>query len=189
MLGNGNAFLHGKGTINYQEMELQSDYIRCNMDSNIIYASGVYDSINDELKGKPIFKDKKDQYESKEITYNLQTKKGIIRNVVTQQGEGYVLAEKTKKMDNDVMMMAGGKYTTCDNHEHPHFYLNLTRAKVKPKEYIATGPAYLVVGDVPTPLVIPFGFFPFTDSYSSGLIMPSFGDSYERGLYLNNIGY
>ena len=189
MLGNGNAFLHGKGTINYQEMELQSDYIRCNMDSNIIYASGVYDSINDELKGKPIFKDKKDQYESKEITYNLQTKKGIIRNVVTQQGEGYVLAEKTKKMDNDVMMMAGGKYTTCDDHEHPHFYLNLTRAKVKPKEYIATGPAYLVVGDVPTPLVIPFGFFPFTDSYSSGLIMPSFGDSYERGLYLNNIGY
>ena len=189
MLGNGNAFLHGKGTINYQEMELQSDYIRCNMDSNIIYASGVYDSINDELKGKPIFKDKKDQYESKEITYNLQTKKGIIRNVVTQQGEGYVLAEKTKKMDNDVMMMAGGKYTTCDNHEHPHFYLNLTRAKVKPKEYIATGPAYLVVGDVPTPLVIPFGFFPFTDSYTSGLIMPSFGDSYERGLYLNNIGY
>ena len=189
MLGNGNAFLYGKGTINYQEMELQSDYIRCNMDSNIIYASGVYDSINDELKGKPIFKDKKDQYESKEITYNLQTKKGIIRNVVTQQGEGYVLAEKTKKMDNDVMMMAGGKYTTCDNHEHPHFYLNLTRAKVKPKEYIATGPAYLVVGDVPTPLVIPFGFFPFTDSYTSGLIMPSFGDSYERGLYLNNIGY
>lgn len=97
MMGNGNAFLHGKGTINYQEMELQSDYIRCNMDSNIIYASGVYDSINDELKGKPIFKDKKDQYESKEITYNLQTKKGIIRNVVTQQGEGYVLAEKTRR--------------------------------------------------------------------------------------------
>ncbi len=189
MMGNGNAYLHGKGTINYQEMELQSDYIRCNMDSNLIYASGVYDSINDEIKGKPVFKDKQDSYESREITYNLQTKKGIIRNVVTQQGEGYVLAEKTKKMDNDIMMMAGGKYTTCDNHDHPHFYLSLTKAKVKPKEYIATGPAYLVVGDVPTPLVIPFGFFPFTDSYSSGLIMPSFGDSYERGLYLNNIGY
>ena len=189
MTGNGNAYLHGQGTIVYQEMELQSDYIRCNMDSNLIYASGVYDSINDELVGKPVFKDKKDEYESQEIVYNLKTKKGIIRNVVTQQGEGYVLAEKTKKMDNDVMMMAGGKYTTCDNHEHPHFYLSLTRAKVKPKEYIATGPAYLVVGDVPTPLVIPFGFFPFTDSYTSGLIMPSFGDSYERGLYLNGLGY
>lgn len=189
MTGNGNAFLHGKGTILYESMELQSDYIRCNLDSNLIYASGVYDTINDELVGKPVFKDKQDQYESKEITYNLKTKKGIIRNVVTQQGEGYILAEKTKKTDSDVMMMAGGKYTTCDNHEHPHFYLNLTKAKVKPKEYIATGPAYLVVGDVPTPLVIPFGFFPFTDTYSSGLIMPSFGDSYERGLYLNGIGY
>ena len=189
MTGKGDAFLHGSGKILYEEMELESDYIRCNMDSNLIYASGVYDSINDEYVGKPVFKDKKDEYESKEITYNLKTKKGIIRNVVTQQGEGFVLAEKTKKMDDDIMMMAGGKYTTCDNHEHPHFYLHLTKAKVKPKNYIATGPAYLVVGDVPTPLAIPFGFFPFTDSYTSGLIMPSFGDNYERGLYLNNIGY
>ncbi len=189
MMGNGNAFLHGSGSIKYQDMELESEFIKCNLDSSTIYACGVLDTAENEWKGKPVFKDKRDQYESNEIIYNLSTKRGIIRNVVTQQGEGYILAQKTKKMDDDVMMMSGGKYTTCDNHEHPHFYLNLSKAKVKPGEYIAAGPAWLVVGDVPLPLAIPFGFFPFTDTYSSGLIMPNFGDNYERGLYLNGIGY
>ena len=189
MMGNGNAFLHGQGVIKFEDMELQSDFIKCNLDSNLIYARGVLDTAENEWKGKPVFQDKKDKYESNEIIYNLQSKRGIIRHVVTQQGEGYILAEKTKKMDDDVMMMAHGKYTTCDNHEHPHFYLHLTKAKVKPGDYIAAGPAYLVVGDVPLPLAIPFGFFPFTNTYSSGLIMPNFGDNYERGLYLNGIGY
>ena len=108
---------------------------------------------------------------------------------MTKQGEGYILADKTKKAEGDVMMMAGGQYTTCDNHDHPHFYLKMTKAKVKPGDYIATGPAYMVVGDVPLPLAIPFGFFPFTNKYSSGLIMPTFGDDYTRGLYLNGLGY
>ena len=189
MMGNGNAYLHGSSTLQYQNMELESEYIQCDLDNSTIYARGVLDTTENEWIGKPVFTDDQDTYESKEITYNLRTRKGIIRNVVTQQGEGYILAEKTKKLDDDVMMMAGGKYTTCDDHDHPHFYLNLSRAKVKPGEYIAAGPAWLVVGDVPTPLAIPFGFFPFTDKYSSGLIMPQFGDNYERGLYMMGIGY
>ena len=189
MTGSGNAYLHGKGTIKYEDMELESDFIRCNLDSSTIYATGKLDTTENEWRGKPVFKDKQDKYESNEIVYNLSSKRGIIRNVVTQQGEGYIIADKTKKMDDDVMMMAGGKYTTCDQHDHPHFYLSLSKAKVKPGEYIAAGPAWLVVGDVPLPLAIPFGFFPFTSTYSSGLIMPSFGDNYERGLYLSGIGY
>ncbi len=158
-------------------------------DSSTIYAVGVYDTVTEEWKGKPVFKDGNESYESGEITYNIKTQKGFIRNVVTQQGEGYIIAEKTKKVEGDEMMMAGGKYTTCDDHEHPHFYLRMTKAKVKPGDYIATGPAYLVVGDVPLPLAIPFGFFPFTQTYSSGLIMPTFGDEYERGLFLKGLGY
>ena len=189
MTRNGTAYLHGKGELKYENMELTSEYIRMNMDSSQIYACGVKDTVNDEVKGKPVFKDGKDSYESSEITYNIKTQKGYIRRVVTQQGEGYIMADKTKKADDDVMMMAGGQYTTCDNHDHPHFYLKLTKAKVKPGEYIATGPAYMVVGDVPLPLAIPFGFFPFTDKYSSGLIMPNFGDDYTRGLYLSGLGY
>ncbi|MCQ2345148.1 MAG: LPS-assembly protein LptD [Paludibacteraceae bacterium] len=189
LLGNGTAILHGSSNVKYEKMDLTADYIRCQMDSNTVFASGVYDTINEEWRGKPVFKDKEDKYESDEMTYNIKTKKGFIRNVTTTQGEGYIIADKTKKQDGDIMMMAGGKYTTCDEHEHPHFYLRMTKAKVKPGEYIATGPAYMVVGEVPVPLAIPFGFFPFTDKYSSGLIMPTFGDDYSRGLYLRGLGY
>ena len=189
MTSDGTAYLHGKGDLKYEDLELTSEYIRMNMDSSQIYASGVYDTTTNEWKGKPVFKDRNDSYETSEITYNLKTQKGFIRRAVTQQGEGYILAEKTKKVEDNVMMMAGGQYTTCNDHDHPHFYLRMTKAKVKPGSYIASGPAYLVVGDVPLPLAIPFGFFPFTDKYSSGLIMPNFGDDYTRGLYLSNFGY
>ena len=189
MMGDGNAYLHGKGELKYQSMELNSEYIRMNLDSSQIYAKGVWDSLNYEWKGKPVFKDGKDSYETNEITYNIKTQRGFIRHVVTQQGEGYIIADKTKKLENNEMLMADGLYTTCDDHDHPHFYLKMTKAKVKPGDYIASGPAYLVVGDVPLPLAVPFGFFPFTSTYSSGIIMPTFGDDYTRGLYLQNIGY
>lgn len=189
LTGNGIAMLHGNSKVNYQTMELTSAFIRVRMDSSLVFASGVKDTVEDEWKGKPVFKDGKDNYESQEITYNLKTQKGYIREVLTEQGEGYVVADKTKKTDTDVLTMAGGRYTTCDQHDHPHFYLKMTKAKVKPGEYIATGPAYMVVGDVPVPLAIPFGYFPFTQSYTSGLVMPTFGDDYTRGLYLRGLGY
>ena len=189
MTGTGTAYLHGKGVMTYENMELNSEYIRMNIDSSQIYARGVYDSINDEWVGRPIFKEGADQYQTNEITYNIKTQKGYIRHVVSQQGEGYIIADRTKKLPGDEMTMAGGQYTTCDDHEHPHFYLHMTKAKVKPGEYIACGPAYLVVGDVPLPLAVPFGFFPFTNTYSSGIIMPTFGDDYTRGMYLTNGGY
>ena len=189
MMGNGTAYLHGQGELKYESMELTSDFIRMNIDSSLIYAHGVYDTLYEEWRGKPVFKDGKESYETNEITYNIKTQKGYIRHVVTQQGEGYIIADKTKKMNGDEMMLGGGQYTTCDNHDHPHFYMKLTKAKVKPGEYIAAGPSYLVVGDVPLPIALPFGFFPFTNSYSSGLIMPNFGDDYSRGLYLQGLGY
>ncbi len=189
LLGNGTAFLHGSGNVKYESMELTSEFIRVKMDSSMVYARGVLDTIEGEWVGLPVFKDGKDSYESNEMTYNLKTQKGYIRHVVTEQGEGHIVADKTKKVEGNAMMMAGGRYTTCDDHDHPHFYLNMTKAKVVPGEYIATGPAYMVVGDVPLPLAIPFGFFPFTNKYSSGLIMPSFGDDATRGLFLRGIGY
>ena len=189
MMGDGTAYLHGKGDLKYESMELQADYIRMKMDSSLIYAHGVYDSIYEEWSGRPVFTQGKESYETNEITYNIKTQKGYIRHVVTEQGEGYIIADRTKKMNGDEMMLGGGQYTTCDNHDHPHFYLKLTKAKVKPGDYIAAGPSYLVVGDVPLPIALPFGFFPFTNSYSSGLIMPTFGDDYTRGLYLKGLGY
>jgi len=189
--GTGTGFLYGNSNVRYQQahpIELQADLIRMNMDSNTVYATGRLDSLGKEI-GLPIFKDNNDEYSSKELSYNFETRKGFIKGGITQQGEGYIVADKTKKMNDDEMCMKGGKYTTCDHHDHPHFYLQLTKAKVKPGSYIVAGPAYLVIEDVPLPLIIPFGFFPFTSTYSSGIIMPSYGDEMERGLFLKNGGY
>ena len=188
MWGDGTAFLHGTGDVTYQSMNLKADFVRVKMDSSLIYARGVKDSLG-VLKGTPVFSDNGTSYESKEMTYNIKTRKGFVRHVVTQQGEGYIVSDRTKIMEDQTMTMAGGRYTTCDDHEHPHFWLQLTKAKVKPGGYIATGPAYLVLADVPLPLAIPFGFFPFTNQYSSGVIMPTFGDDASRGFYLQKGGY
>ena len=189
IMGNGIVHMYGSGELQYKSMNLTAEYIRVHMDSTTLYAAGVYDTITEEWVGKPVFAEGDESYQTGEITYNLKTQKGFIRNAITEQGEGYVTADKTKKVGDDVLMMAGGRYTTCDDHDCPHFYLRMTKAKVKPGSYIATGPAYLVVGEVPLPLAIPFGFFPFTSSYSSGLIMPNFGDDYTRGLYMTGLGY
>ena len=189
IMSNGIAHMYGSGELNYKAMNLTAEYIRISMDSSTLHAVGVFDTIEEEWVGKPVFSEGQDSYETSSLSYNLKTQKAFVRDAVTEQDEGYIIAEKTKKVEDGVLMMEGGKYTTCDQHDHPHFYLSLTKAKVKPGEYIATGPAYLVVGDVPLPLAIPFGFFPFTDKYSSGLIMPNFGDDYSRGLYLSGLGY
>ncbi|MEG2513936.1 MAG: putative LPS assembly protein LptD, partial [Bacteroidaceae bacterium] len=184
----GFAHLYGQAKVNYEKIELAADIITMNMDSSTVFATGIIDTLG-VMKGAPIFKDGETPYESKEMRYNFKTKKGFIKNVVTQQGEGYVTSNDAKKGGNDELYMHNGKYSTCDDHEHPHFYLKLTYAKVKPKKNVVFGPAYLVVADVPLPLAIPFGFFPFTSSYSSGFIMPSYGDEMNRGFYLQNGGY
>lgn len=184
----GFAHLYGKGKVNYEKIELESEIITMNMDSSTVYARGKVDSLG-AVTGAPVFKDGETPYESKSINYNFKSKRGYIKNVVTQQGEGYVTSYNAKKSAGDDLFMEDGKYTTCDNHEHPHFYLQLTRAKVKPKKNVVFGPAYMVVEDVPLPIAIPFGFFPFSSSYSSGFIMPTYGDELNRGFYLRDGGY
>ena len=184
----GYAHLYGEGKVNYQNIELTSAVITMNMDSSTVYATGVTDTAGVET-GSPFFKDGETTYESKIMRYNFKTKKGFINSIVTQQGEGYVTSEEGKKGANDEIYMRHGKYTTCDNHEHPHFYLRLSMAKVRPKKNVVFGPAQLVVEDVPLPIAVPFGFFPFNSSYSSGFIMPTYGDEMNRGFYLRDGGY
>lgn len=184
----GFAHLYGAGKVNYEKIELTSDVITMNMDSSTVYARGVADSLGVE-KGTPIFKDGDTPYESKVMRYNFKTKKGFINNIVTQQGDGYVTSEESKKGGGDELYLRHGRYTTCDQHDHPHFYLKLSMGKVRPKKNVVFGPAQLVVEDVPLPIAVPFGFFPFSSSYSSGFIMPSYGDEMNRGFYLRDGGY
>lgn len=184
----GYAHLYGEGKVNYQNIELTSAIISMNMDSSTVYARGVADTTGVE-SGTPVFKDGETPYESKTMRYNFKTKKGFINNIVTQQGEGYVTSKKAKKGANDEIYMGEGMYTTCDNPDHPHFYLKMSMAKVRPKKNVVFGPAQLVVEDVPLPIAVPFGFFPFNSSYSSGFIMPTYGDEMNRGFYLRDGGY
>ena len=184
----GFAYLYGQSKVNYEKIELTSEVITMNMDSSTVYARGVVDSMGVET-GLPVFKDGDTPYESKEMRYNFKSKKGFINQIVTQQGEGYVVSKEAKKGADDEIYMRHGKYTTCDDHDHPHFYLKLSMAKVRPGKNVVFGPAQLVVEDVPLPIALPFGFFPFNESYSSGFIMPTFGDETNRGFYLRDGGY
>ena len=182
-----NAYLYGDAKVNYTNIELTSEQIQMNMDSSIVHAVGVRDSLG-KLSGTPIFKEGSDTYESETMSYNFKSKKGYITNVYTQQEEGYLTSEESKKGQNDELYLRHGRYTTCDE-EHPHFYIALSRAKVHTGKSVFSGPAWLVIEDVPLPLAIPFAYFPFTSSYSSGLIMPSYGDESTRGFYLRDGGY
>ena len=185
--GVGNANLYGDSKVNYTNLELQADWITMNMDSSIVHAVGRLDSVGN-VKGQPVFKQGSDQYEPEKISYNFKTRKAFINNVYTQQGDGFLISNESKRDAEGVMYVRHGKYTTCDA-KHPHFYLALTRAKVRPGKDVVFGPAYLVVEDVPLPLAIPYGFFPFSKKYSSGFIMPTFGDESIRGFYLRDGGY
>ncbi len=180
--------LYGDAKVTYKNMELTGEYIELDADKNMVFSTFGLDSVGEEF-GYPIFKDAGNQFEMKKMWYNFKTKKAYIVDVITEQDEGYVTAGRTKKMDNDDLYMVDGRYTTCDNHDHPHFYFNLTKAKVQPGKNIVTGPAYLVIEDVPLPIAIPFGFFPYKGNYSSGVIMPTYGDELSRGFSLRDGGY
>ncbi len=186
--GKGVAYMFGSTDINYRTINLKADFVRIKMDSSLLFARGSVDD-NGARIGLPVFSENEKSYESNELTYNLKTRKGFIRQAVTQEGEGYIISSRTKKSDDDVLCIADAKYTTCDCHDHPHFYLSLSKAKVKPGSFIVTGPAHLVIADIPLPVAIPFGFFPFTSDYSSGVVMPSYTDELTRGFGLTNGGY
>lgn len=184
---NGSAYLFGCGSVKYDKVELTAEVISMNMDSSVVHANGRIDSAGVKI-GLPVFVDGGTPYESDRMSYNFKSKKGFINNVYTQQGDGFIMGGKAKKDSTDVFYSQDGMYTTCDA-EHPHFYVKLTRAKVRPKKDVVSGPLYLVVEDVPLPLALPFAYFPFTSSYSSGIIMPTYGDETERGFYLRDGGY
>lgn len=192
----GAAYLFGKAKVDYENMNLQSEKVYMNLDSSLVRATGRKDTSasamaaneGDSIIGSPVFKMGKDEYESDTMAFNFKTKKGLIKGVYTEQEDGYLHGEVGKRDSTGAIYLKHGRYTTCDA-EHPDFYIALSRAKVRPGKDVVFGPAYIVVADVPLPLAIPYGFFPFSKKYSSGFIMPSYGDESDRGYYLRDGGY
>ena len=181
------AHLYGKSHVKYQDMDLESDQIYMSLDSSLVHATGSVDTTGHKF-GTPVFKMGNDTYETDTMAFNFKTKKGLISNAYTEQEDGFMTSELSKRDGKGDMFLYHGRYTTCDQ-PHPDFYFAMSRAKVRPGKDVVFGPTYLVVCDVPLPFAVPYGFFPFTKSYSSGFIMPTYGDETSRGFYLRDGGY
>lgn len=179
--------LYGKAQVKYMDMTLNAAKITMNMDSSMVRAAGERDTAG-ILQDKPVYSQGSDNYHSELMAFNFKTKKGYITNVETTQGDGFMQSQHSKRAADGTLYLEHAKYTTCDA-KHPHFYIALSRAKVRPGKESVFGPAYLVVADVPLPLAVPYGFLPFNKKYSSGFIMPSYGDETSRGFYLRDGGY
>lgn len=182
------AMMYGSSAVTYGDIKLDAQEIEMDLNDNTVYAHGVTDSLG-EVTGKPVFNDGGTDYEAGTMRYNFKTGKGFITDVVTQQGEGYLTGGETKRNPDNSYNIKMGRYTTCDNHDCPHFYFQVTKGKMRTGKDIVVGPTYMVLAGLPLPLAVPFGFFPFTEDYSSGVIFPTFGDDYQRGFYLRDGGY
>ena len=181
------AFLYGNAKIEYQKTTITASYIEINWDKNTIYASFTTDSAKSKI-GIPVFSEENESFKAEEMTYNFKTKKCSVKKITTKEGEGYILGKTVKKVSDDVFYLNKGDYTTCDA-EKPHFSIRANKIKIIPGKKIITGPAYLTFFRIPTPLIFPFGYFPNNDKKSSGLIIPSYGESANMGFFLKDGGY
>lgn len=188
---NKKVYIYNKGDVKYEDKGLQADFMQIDMETKEVHAYGKPDSVEGKLVNThPVFTDGGSSYTMDTITYNFGSKKALIQGVATQEGDGWLVGGKIKKMEDNTVNIQSGKYTTCDHTDHPHFYLAMTKAKVIPGKKIITGPAYLVMEDVPIYFLgIPEGFFPINLGPKSGLLMPSYGEDGARGFFLRGLGY
>lgn len=188
---NKKVYIYNKGDVKYEDKSLQADFMQIDMETKEVHAYGKPDSVDGKtVSTHPVFNDGGSSYTMDTITYNFGSKKAFIQGVATQEGDGWLVGGKIKKMEDNTINIQSGKYTTCDHTEHPHFYLAMTKAKVIPGKKIITGPAYLVMEDVPIYFLgIPEGFFPINLGPKSGLLMPSYGEDGARGFFLRGLGY
>jgi len=182
------VYLFGGAIINYEDITLKADYIEIDMNTNTVFAAGVEDSTG-KMTGLPEFTQADQVFKSKTMTYNFNTKKGLITSVVTEDGNGFLHGQKVKKLNDNTINLYKGTYTTCNLEEHPHFGFKFRKARVIPDSKIVTGPAYMEIEGMPTPLGLPFGYFPNKTGQTSGIIIPTYGEYTNRGFYLENGGY
>lgn len=181
------VYLFGNADITYEQINLKAAYIIIDWNTNTVFATGAADSTG-KIQGEPVFTENGQSFRTKEITYNFETKKGKIKEVITTEGEGHIHGEVVKKTDDDNYFISKGGYTTCDQ-DHPHFLIASNKLKVIPNDKVVTGPAYLTIEDVPMPLVLPFGYFPNKKDRTSGIKIPAYGESPALGFFLKEGGY
>ena len=190
-LRNKMVYIYEQGDVNYGDMNLKADFMNINLDNKNIYAYGKADTVDGApVTTRPVFTQGSTTLNMDTITYNIESQRAKIKSIATQQGDGWLVGSSVKKMEDNTINIENGMYTTCDRTDHPHFYLSMTKAKVIPGKKAITGPAYLVVEDVPIYFLgVPEGFFPLNTGPKSGILMPTYGEEASRGFYIRGLGY
>ena len=181
-------YYYGKAIVKYDDIVLEANYMEFDLNTNVVTAKGIPDSTG-KLIGTPIFTQGDTKFEAEEMSYNFQTKRGVIHKVWTEESGGYLHGKKIKRMDDNTINIQSGGYTTCNLKDHPHYQFRFNKAKVIPDDKIVTGPVYVTIMDVPLPIGLPFAIFPNSKGQKSGIIVPTYGESANRGFYLENGGY
>ncbi|MFD0836418.1 putative LPS assembly protein LptD [Mariniflexile aquimaris] len=181
-------YLYNEATIDYGDMKIEAGNITIDYNKNTVYARGIKDTLGGYTQ-KPVFTQGANVVEPDSIIFNTKSKKALIYNSKTEQGDGTVIASLTKKENDSVYFLKNAKYTTAEDLEDPEYYIRLLKAKIVPGKKIVTGAAGLYIYDIPTPVWLPFGFFPQSDKQTSGIIIPSYGENSDRGFFLQNGGY
>lgn len=184
---NQKVYLFNNAVVVYEDMKLEAGYIELDFGKSLLYSRGIKDSAGNTVQ-KPVSTQNAEKFNAGEITYNFKSKKGRIKDVITQQGDAFIHGSNIKKDSTNMYYVADGKYTTCDD-EHPHYFIGAKKIKVIPNDKIVTGPAELYIADIPTPLLLPFGFFPNKKGRASGILLPTYGESYQWGFFLKDGGF
>jgi len=181
--------LYNKAEVKYEDMEITAGVIVIDYSKNLVYAGRIKDSTG--YSQKPVFTQGANVIEPDSIIFNTDSRKALIFNSVTEQSGGIVIAERTKRENDSVYFISQGKFTTSENIEDPEYYIKMNRAKIVPNKKIVTGMSQMYIYDVPTPIAIPFAYFPMSKKQTSGIIFPSFGEDTgnDRGYFLQNGGY
>ncbi len=185
---NNKIYYYGGAKVVYEDITIEAEFIEFDFENRTVFAKGLPDSTG-KLYGTPVFLEGDQTYHSETMKFNFDTKKGIITKVFTEDAMGYIHGSRIKKMDDNTIHIKSGSYTTCSNPEHPHFEFHFGKAKVIPDDKIVTGPAYFKLEETPLPIGVPFGIFPNSKGQRNGLIIPSWGESANRGFYLENGGF
>ena len=181
-------YLYNEAQVQYQDMDIQSGVITIDYANDLVYAGRIKDSLGNYSQ-PPVFKQGSDIVEPDSIVFNMKTKKALIWNSKTEQQGGRIISKLTKKENDSVYFVKRAKFTPTENEENPEYYFLLRKAKVVPGKKIVTGLTNMFIADVPTPIGLPFAFFPLSKKRTSGVIFPSFGEQNNRGYFLQNGGY
>ena len=182
------TYLYNNAKVTYMDMEITAGIIVINHENNEVYAGRLKDTLGNYSQA-PVFKQGSDVIEPDSIRFNFNSEKALIWNSRTEQSGGYIKSEKTKKENDSVYFINRGKFTTSADPENPEYYFLMRNAKVVPGKKVVTGLTNMFIADVPTPIGLPFAYFPLTKKQTSGVIFPSFGEDNQRGYNIQNGGY